>query len=108
MESQVQILASNCHLKCNLSPNNLLQAYSPDPGVFGGEYIMEKVDTSAGWSTPIPAEDWSSGQLGMCQDFVAAVAEGRAAKSQGELGLEVIRVVYAAYQSAATGSRVTL
>jgi predicted dehydrogenase len=78
------------------------------PPGYPAEYIMEKVDTSAGWSTPIPAEDWSSGQLGMCQDFVAAVAEGRPAKSQGDLGLEVIRVVYAAYQAAATGSRVAL
>jgi hypothetical protein len=54
MKSRLQVLASNCHLKCNLSPNNLLQAYTPEGKIFGDQYIMEKVDTSAGWSTPMP------------------------------------------------------
>jgi predicted dehydrogenase len=108
MESKLQILASNCHLKCNMSPTNLLQAYAPQSNVFDGEYIMEKIDSGAGWTTPMPQEDWTSGQLDMCQDFVAAVAEGRPPKSQGQLGLDVLRVIYSAYQSAATGQRVTL
>ena len=56
----------------------------------------------------MPDEDWTSGQLGMCQDFVAAVAEKRPALADGRLGLEVTRVVYAAYVAAATGQRVTL
>ncbi|NJN96304.1 MAG: hypothetical protein HC875_20415 [Anaerolineales bacterium] len=69
---------------------------------------MEKTSTSAGWSTPLPDEDWSSGHLAMCQDFVAAVAENRPARADGQLGLEVIRVIYAAYLAAATGQRVEL
>jgi predicted dehydrogenase len=105
MESKLDIFSSNSHLKCNLSPNNLLQAYAPHADVFGDEYMMEKASTSAGWNTPIPDEDWSSGHLAMCQDFVAAVAENRPAKADGRLGLDVVRVVYAAYLAAATGQR---
>ncbi len=108
MESKLEVLASNCHLKCNLSPVDLLRAYAPDGSVFGDEYIMEKVDSGAGWSTPIPDEDWSSGQQLMCEDFVRAVAEGRPARSTGELGLEVTRLIYAAYVAAAEGRRVAL
>ena len=108
MESRLEIFLSNSHLKCNVSPNNLLQAYSPQPDVFGDEYIMEKVNTSAGWSTPIPDEDWSSGHLAMCQDFIAAVAENRPARADGNLGLEVTRLIYMAYVAAATGQRVEL
>jgi predicted dehydrogenase len=108
MESKLEIFASNHQLKCNLSPNNLLQAYAPSSAVFGDEYIMEKTDTSAGWSTPMPNEDWTSGHLSMCQDFVAAVAENRPAKSLGALGVDVIRVVYGAYLSAERGQRVAL
>jgi predicted dehydrogenase len=108
MESGLEIFSSNNHLKCNLSPNNMLQAYAPHADVFGTEYIMEKTSTSAGWTTPMPDEDWSSGHLAMCQDFVTAVAENRPAKADGRLGLEVIRVVYAAYLAAATGQRVEL
>lgn len=108
MESRLEIYASNCHLKCNLSPNNLLQAFAPDPAVFGEEYLMEKVETKAGWSTPMPDEDWTSGHLAMCQDFVSSVAEQRPARSQGSLGVVVTRLVYAAYLSAAEGRRVDL
>ena len=108
MESKLEIFLSNSHLKCHLSPNNLLQAYAPHPDVFGNEYIMEKTSTSAGWSTPIPDEDWSSGHLAMCQDFVAATAENRPARADGHLGLAVVRVIYAAYLAAATGRRVAL
>lgn len=108
MESRLEIFSSNHQLKCNLSPHDLLQAYSPHPEIFGDEYIMEKASTTAGWSTPLPDEDWTSGHLAMCQDFIAAVAEGRPAKSDGNLGLEVIRVIYAAYCSAAAGKRVEI
>ena len=108
MESRLEIFLRNGQLKCNMSPNDLLQAYAPDPSVFGDAYLIEKASTSAGWSTPMPDEDWTSGQLGMCQDFVAAVAENRPALADGRLGLAVTRVVYAAYIAAATGQRVSL
>jgi predicted dehydrogenase len=108
MESQLEIFLSNSQFKCHLSPNNLLQDYTPHPDVLGHEYIMEKASTSAGWSTPMPNEDWTSGHLAMCQDFVAAVAENRLARADGNLGLAVIRVVYAAYVAAATGQRVEI
>jgi predicted dehydrogenase len=108
MESSLQVLLSNAHLRCNLSHNRLLDAYAPDPGVFGAEYLMEKLETSAGWSQPAPDEDWAHGHRHMIQDFVAAVAEARPAVSDGSLGVDVIHVIYAAYLSADQGRRVEL
>ncbi len=108
MESRLDVLLSNAHLKCNMSPHDLVQAFAPNPRVFGDEYLMEKLETNAGWSTPLPNEDWSSGHLEMCRDFVSAVAENRPAAATGEVGVEVVRVVYAAYQSAREGRRVDL
>lgn len=108
MESVLDLFASNCRLRLNLSPNDMLGAYAPDGEVFGDSYIMEKIDSGAGWTTPMPDEDWTSGQLGMCQAFAAALIDGEPAESDGELGLEVVRVLYAAYVSAATGRRVEL
>ena len=106
MESGLDLFASNCRLRLNLSPNDMLRAYAPDGSVFGDAYIMEKIDSGAGWSTPMPDEDWTSGQLGMCQAFAAALLNGEPAESDGELGLEVVRVLYAAYVAAAEGRRV--
>lgn len=108
MESVLEFQLSNARLRMNLSPNNLLEAYTPEAGVFGDAYIMEKIDSGAGWTTPMPNEDWTSGHLGMCQDFVAAVADGRPALSTGVLGRDVVRVIYAAYVAAAEGRRVDL
>jgi predicted dehydrogenase len=108
MESRLEVYMSNSHLKLNMSPNNLLQAYAPDDKVFGEEYIMEKVSTSAGWTTPIPEEDWTSGHLAMCQDFVEAAATNRPARSDGRLGVDVIKVIYSAYIAAAEGRRVNI
>ncbi len=108
MESSLQILMSNAHLKCNLSHNHLVDAYAPDAAVFGSEYLMEKLETSAGWSPPQPDEDWAQGHRQMVEDFVGAVAEERPALSEGELGADVIRLVYSAYVSAEQGRRVTI
>jgi len=69
---------------------------------------MEKASTQAGWNTPIPVEDWTSGHRDMCQEFVLAVAEGRPVLSDGELGVEATRVIYSGYLSAEQGRRIAL
>jgi predicted dehydrogenase len=108
MQSKLELSGSNYHIDCKLSPVDLVQAYASDEGVFDGEYLMEKLDSRAGWSTPIPDESWSSGQLAMLEDFRDAIQEGRAPRSDGALGSAVTRVVYAAYLSASKGRRVEL
>jgi predicted dehydrogenase len=52
MESTLQVLMSNAHIKCNLSHTRLVEAFAPDASVFGDEYLIEKLETSAGWSRP--------------------------------------------------------
>ena len=108
MQSKLELSGSNYHIDCKLSPVDLVQAYASDEEVFAGEYLMEKLDSRAGWSTPIPDESWSSGQFAMLEDFRDAISEGRAPRSDGALGLAVTHVVYAAYVSASEGRRVDL
>jgi predicted dehydrogenase len=108
MESSLKILMSNAHINCNLSHTRLVEAYAPDPSIFDSEYLTEKLETSAGWSPPQPDEDWVQGHRHMLQDFVASVVDGHPPQSDGELGCDVVRVVYGAYVSAQEGRRVTL
>lgn len=108
MESKLELYGSNHHLKCNLSPNDMLAGYAPEGAVFGDEYIMEKTDTSAGWSTPMPDEDWTSGQQPMCEAVARALARGESVAADGALGVETTRVLYGAYVSAHEGSRFEL
>ena len=108
MQSHLTLLASDHRFECALSPQDALRAYAPSDGTFGDSYVMEKVDGQAGWSTPMPDEDWTSGQQGLLQAVADDLAAGRAPESDGRLGLEVVRVVYAAYRSAAAGRRIEL
>ena len=108
MESGLQILLSNAHIKCSMEHTNLVRAYAPDPTVFRSEYLMEKLETAAGWSSPAPDEDWAQGHHHTIQDFVESIAADRRPLSDGRLGRDVIEVVYAGYLSAAEGRRVEL
>jgi len=116
MQSRLVILAEDHHLECNLSPHDGLRAYGRGERVFEDAYLMEKLDGQAGWSTPIPDEDWSSGHQGLCQAVAESVAEGTGSGGapaghqlpDGELGLDVVRCIYGAYQSAAEGRRIAL
>ncbi|MGB3965217.1 MAG: hypothetical protein WBO45_00705, partial [Planctomycetota bacterium] len=109
MQSHLTVLASDHRCECALSPVDALRAYAVRDGTFGNEYVMEKVHGQAGWSTPIPDEDVSSGQQGLVQAVADELRGGPAAAgADGELGLEVVRIVYAAYQGAADGRRVPI
>lgn len=108
MQSHLTVLASDHRFECSLSPIDTLRAYAPRDGTFGAEPIMEKISGQSGWTTPIPDEDWSSGQQGMLQAVADTLASGAAPEADGALGLETVRVLYAAYESAAEGRRVLL
>lgn len=108
MQSQLHLASSDGHVVCSLSPHDLVRSYAARDGAFGDSYVMEKASTQAGWNTPLPDEDWSSGHQGLCQDVVDCIAADRAPASDGTLGLDVTRLVYAAYVSAAEGKRIDL
>lgn len=108
MEDAMELMLSNCRIDCDMTHSGLLKAFAPDTRVFGDEYIMEKVSTKAGWSYPSFDEEYLLGYPQEMRDFVESVATDREPRSTGRLGLEVVRVIYAAYQSAEEGRRVTL
>jgi predicted dehydrogenase len=108
MQSRLSILASDHRLECSLSPTDTLRAYAVRDGAFGSEYVMEKVHGQAGWSTPIPDEDEASGHQGLVQGVADELAGGPCSGADGALGVEVVRVVYSAYVSAAEGRRVAV
>jgi len=104
----VEIYLSNSVIKCNLSQNDTCKAYAPSSEVFGEEYITEKIETKAGWSFPSPDEDWMRGYPQEMQDFIESVYYDRNPISDGELGKQVVQVVYAAYVSAEEGREIQI
>ena len=108
MEDTLEIFLSNSRICCDMSHSTVMRAYAPDPQVFAGEYLAEKLETKAGWSYPSFDEEWLLGYPQELEDFVSAVREDRPPLADGHLGVEVTRVIYAAYQSAEEGRRIDL
>jgi predicted dehydrogenase len=108
IRNSMAIYGAKAVVLCNINPNDVVQAYAPDPAVFGDEYIVEKIETKAGWTAPQPDEEWTTGYPQEIQDFVECVAFGREPLSGGPLARDVTGVIYGAYLSAATGRRIDL
>ena len=108
IRNQLAVYGARAVVLCNINPNDSVQAYAPDGAVFGDEYLVEKLETKAGWSAPQPDEDWMTGYPQEIQDFVEAVTRGREPLSGAALARDVMAVVYGAYVSAAEGRRVEL
>ncbi len=108
MKDILQVYLSNARIDCDLGHAGMLKAYAPDTKVFENEYIMEKISTKAGWTYPSIDEEWVLGYPQEMRDFCEAIAFDRAPLSDARLGREVVRVMYAAYQSAEEGQRISL
>lgn len=108
IRNQLAVYGAKAVVLCNINPNDAVQAYAPDPSVFATEYLVEKIETKAGWTSPQPDEEWTTGYPQEIQDFVEAVAFGREPLSGAALARDVTAVIYAAYLSAAEGRRVDL
>jgi predicted dehydrogenase len=108
MKDTLDVYLSNARVHCDLSRGNTLQAYAPDPDVFKDEYLVEKLETKAGWSFPSIDENWFLGYQRELRDFIEAVQDDRAPLSDGQLGRDVVQVIYGAYLSAERGQVVDL
>ena len=108
VENGLDVYLSNARVRCNLGPNTTCQAYAPDPSVFAGVFLNEKLETGAGWSYPTVDHEWVSGYQQELQDFAEAVAYGRPPVSGLDLAEEALTVAYALYVSAEQGRRLSL
>jgi predicted dehydrogenase len=83
-------------------------AYAPDPSIFHGAALNEKLETGAGWSFPAVDHGWVFGYPQELQDFAEAVAQGRPPVCGIDLAEEAITVAYAVYASAEQGRQMAL
>jgi predicted dehydrogenase len=108
IRNQLTVYASNTVVQCNINPNDACLAYTPDPSSFEGEYITEKIETTAGWTHPAPDEDWMTGYPAEMQDFCEAIALDREPDCGPLLARDTVATIYGAYLSAERGQRVDL
>ncbi len=96
----LEIFANNHRARCNLSPINAMELYNPQEAQLSDIYVVEKIGTKQGWSTPAPDESFMFGYPQEIQDFMEAIATDREPKSSMLTASDIVGVLYAAYLSA--------
>jgi predicted dehydrogenase len=95
-------------IKANMTANDAIETFAPDPSTFQSEFFTEKLETKAGWNKPSVDADWFRGFPQEIADFVSAIRDGREPRSGLDLAVDCVDVIYAGYQSAQEGRRVQL
>ncbi len=103
VHSWLEVFANNHRTRCRLSPVEGLSTFNPKEELLRDVYVMEKIGSKQGWSSPALDENWLNGYYQEIQDFMESVYYGRDAQSGLELGRECVKVMYSAYVSAERG-----
>ncbi|MEI9475561.1 MAG: Gfo/Idh/MocA family oxidoreductase [Deltaproteobacteria bacterium] len=104
----LNVYLSNAVVHVNINPHDVLQVYAPGPHIFGEEYLVEKLETKAGWNFPSPDDDWMKGFPQELEDFIDAILFEREPVSGMDLARDVVEAIYAGYVSAERGERIEL
>ena len=108
VRNTLSVYLSNAVVHVNMNPSNALEVYAPEPHIFGDEYLVEKLETKAGWNFPSPDDDWVRGYSPEMEDFVDAMLTNREPVSGIGLARDCVETIYSAYLSAEQGRRVEL
>ena len=108
IQDRLEVYLSNARINCRISLNNSLVTCAPEPDIFGDEYLMEKLETKAGWNYVQSDEDWANGNPQEIQDFIECIACDREPLSGGILGRDTVALIYSAYLSAEQGGEVEI
>jgi len=105
----LEVAANNHRTICNINPNTTMQTYNPVDENFKDIYVVEKIGTKQGWSTPSPDEDWFTGYPQEIEAFYRTIAYGEPVESDSRLAAGCISTIYSAYVSAEkTGAEVPI
>jgi myo-inositol 2-dehydrogenase / D-chiro-inositol 1-dehydrogenase len=104
MDDRIEVYGTGGYSEADLFRGNAALTYSEQ----GYGYALEKAGTTRGWTFTVAEEAFNQGYPQELRHFIACVREGREPLVTGEDGRAVLEVLYAAYASARTGSKVAL
>lgn len=102
IDDRCEVYGSLGNTVANLIQGNALVTHSKA----GYGYAVEKADTTVGWTFTGFEEEWNYGFPQEMQHFVNVVLGREAPIETGEDGMEVLKIIYAAYQSAGEGREI--
>ncbi|MCP5120649.1 MAG: Gfo/Idh/MocA family oxidoreductase, partial [bacterium] len=104
MDDRAEVYGSDGVAYADLLRGNSILTYSDS----GYGYAVEKAGGTRGWSFTIYEELWNYGFPQEFAHFIECVRDDKQPLETGEDGRAVLEMLFAAYQSAGTGSKVKL
>jgi myo-inositol 2-dehydrogenase / D-chiro-inositol 1-dehydrogenase len=104
MDDRAEVHGSKGVAYADLLHGNAIETYS----AVGYDYAVEKAGSTVGWSFTIYEEIWNYGFVQEMAHFVDCVKHDKPPHVTGEDARAVMEVLFAAYESAGTGRKVTL
>jgi len=104
MDDRAEVFGTEGAAYADMLYGNSIRTYSEK----GYGYAVEKAGSTRGWSFTMYEEIWNYGFPQEMQHFVDCVREDKPPLETGEDGRAVLEMIFAAYQSAASGRRVAL
>lgn len=104
MDDRAEIHGSEGVAYADLLHGNAIETYSS----VGYGYAVEKAGSTVGWSFPIYEEAWNYGFPQEFAHFLDCVKNDREPLITGEDGRAVLEAIFAAYESASAGRKVSL
>lgn len=102
IEDALEIHGSDGVIYCDLVRGSSMLTYSEH----GHGYAVEKAPDTKGWTMPLFDEWWQYGYPDEMAHFVDCVISDKPPLETGEDGRAVLEVMFACYESAATGQRI--
>lgn len=106
-KNYIELYSNDSVLLCQLTPTNLLQTYFRDEQGIDDFDLAEMLPSKIGWNHAFVSDEIIRGYTGELQDFIESIAYNRDPLSDFQLAYETIKVLYAAYQSAEEGRRIS-
>ena len=104
IDERLEVLGTGGVLKADLARGQSMLVYSESTTSFA----TEKADHTQGWSWVSHDDAWTWGWRGEFEHFVDVLAGTTSPQETGRDGVEVLRLVSAAYASAAEGALITM
>ena len=103
MDDRAEVYGTKGVAYADLLHGNSIETYSTE----GYDYAVEKAGSTKGWSFTIYEEEWNYGFPQEIAHFVDCVQNDKTPLVTGADGRAVLEVIFAAYESARTGCKVT-
>jgi len=105
-KNYIELYCNDAAITCTLTMADLMSTYFLDEDGLDNVYISEMLPSKMGWNKPFVIDEIIRGYAGEMQDFMEAIYYDREPISGFKLAYDTIKVIYAAYMSAETGTRV--